>query len=106
MIDLRTVETLSVSALSEAEFWRNKAFVWKRWGPSINPQEHDHCRFCWACICDARDRDVYDKPGLVPGGHYRYAFYAEDPDGIHIWVCRSCFKRISPIAGWTIQKSK
>jgi hypothetical protein len=106
MIDLRTVENLSARMVAEAKVWRNKAFVWKRWGPSVDHREHNHCPFCWACICDARDRDPYDKPGPVSGGHYRHAFYAEDLDGTHIWVCRSCFKRISPIADWTIQKSK
>ena len=106
MIDLRTVETLPAYKLAEAEAWRNKAFAWKRWGPSADPAEHSHCRFCHACICDKRDHDPDDKPGPISGGHYRHAYYAEDGDGANIWVCRSCFKRLSPIVGWTIQHPK
>jgi hypothetical protein len=106
MTDLRTVETLSKSMLSEAESWRNYEFVWKKWGPAQGRYDHDHCRFCSACICDARDRDPFDKPGPVDGGHYRHAFYTEDSDGVDIWVCRSCFKRIRTIANWTIRRTR
>ena len=104
--DLRTVSTLSDLTLREAEPWRNRVFVWRRWGPSDERWEHSHCGFCSACICDARDHDPYDKPGPVAGGHYRHAFYAGDSDGTHLWVCRTCFKRLAPQFGWTIQKSK
>ncbi len=91
--------------LRQAEHWRDTAFVWKRFRPR-EWYHHRHCAFCSACICHDRDRDPYDKPGPVEGGHYRHAFYAEDPDGTNIWVCRSCFKRIQPLAGWTIRRSK
>ena len=104
MLDLRTVPTLSESMVAEARTWQNWAFVWKQWGPSTVRQEHDHCRFCWACICDARDHDPYDRPGPVAGGHYRNAFYAKKENGAHIWVCRSCFKRLRSLAGWTINR--
>ncbi len=62
--------------------------------------DHDHCRLCSACICDARDRDPHDKPGPVDGGHYRFAYYAERPDGTDLWVCRTCFKRVAAEFGW------
>jgi hypothetical protein len=105
MVDLRTVETLSPWMLAEAEVWRDREFFWKKWGPARGRWDQSHCRFCNACVCDARDRDPYDKPGPVEGGHYRLAFYAENPDGTHIWVCRSCFKRIRAIANWKIQRN-
>jgi hypothetical protein len=106
MIELRTRETLSRYMLSEAVAWRDHEFVWKKWGPPEGRCDHTHCRFCSACICDARDRVRYDRPGPVEGGHYRHSFYAEDPDGTHIWVCRSCFKRIRTIANWTIRRTR
>jgi hypothetical protein len=106
MVDLRTVETLSPLTLSDGGYWRNCAFAWKRWGPSTHRWEHDHCRFCNACICDARDHRPHDKPGPVEGGHYRHAFYAEEKDGVHIWVCRTCFKRLRSRFGWTIVRSR
>ena len=42
MVDLRSVEVLSKLTLTEAEYWRNSAFVWKRWGPSSERREHAH----------------------------------------------------------------
>jgi hypothetical protein len=102
MLDARTWAEIPPRKLSEAHYWRDVPFVWTRWtNPANDHREHNHCGFCWACICDARDRDPYDKPGLIEGGHYRHAYYAENPEGIFVWVCRSCFKRISPVAGWT-----
>jgi hypothetical protein len=106
MRDLRTLETLTPFMLTEADYWRDHEFVWKKWGPGEGLWDHSHCRFCSACICDGRDRDPYDKPGPVEGGHYRHAFYAEDPDGIPIWVCRSCFKRLRTVAAWTIRRTQ
>jgi len=50
MRDLRNEEMLSTYVMAEAEHWRNAQFVWKRRGASDDPQEHDHCRFCSACI--------------------------------------------------------
>jgi len=108
MIDLTSFETLTPSMLAEVDFWRRAEFVWRRWAghPEEARYDRDCCRICSACICDARDRDPYDKPGPVERGHYRHAFYAENTDGACIWVCRSCFKRIRPIAGWTIRRSR
>jgi hypothetical protein len=107
MLDLRTLDTLTRYMLAEAKCWRGAEFVWKRWiGRPEERYDHNHCRFCSACICDARDRDPYDKPGPVEGGHYRHAFYSEDAEGIDIWVCRTCFKRIRPIADWTIKRRR
>lgn len=74
MLDGRTLEKIPDHWLHEAEYWRDTPFVWKRWARPHDLWAHDHCRFCWACICDHRDRDQYDKPGLLEGGHYRYAF--------------------------------
>ena len=102
MLDARTLDEIPRHWLHEARHWRDTPFVWKRWARPHEAWTHDHCRFCSACICDGRDRDPYDKPGPVEGGHYRHAFYAEAPDGTNIWVCRSCFKRVQKPFGWTL----
>jgi len=65
MIDLRTVGTLPAWQFRPAEYWRGFPFVWKRWTRPHDEWTHDHCGFCWACICDHRDRDPHDKRGLL-----------------------------------------
>lgn len=101
---MRDLEKIPDHWLSEAALWKATPFVWKRWSRRHDDWTHDHCRFCWACICDHRDRDPFDKPGTVEGGHYRYAFYAERADGTYVWICRSCFKRVREVFGWTLDR--
>src|SRR5205814_509893 len=102
MVDLRTVAELSPLSLSKVEWSRGAFFRWTQWNRPHEGWTHDHCDFCSACICDHRDRDPHDKPGPVEGGHYRHAYYA---DALEIWVCRSCFKRIAPVAGWSVRRA-
>jgi hypothetical protein len=101
MLDARTLSEIPAHWPRYAQTWRGAAFVWTRYGPGDDAMDHDHCLLCEACICDARDRDPYDKPGPVENGHYRHAFRAEDAEGRHVWVCRSCFKRVQHEFGWS-----
>jgi hypothetical protein len=100
MRDLRTVKNLSEWELRKVECWRGSVFTWKRWTRPREEWTHDHCDFCSACICDHRDRNPHDKRGLLEGGYYRHAFYAERPNGGYVWVCRNCFKKLQPLVGW------
>lgn len=101
MLDLREGE-IPAYTLRDALHLRGLRFTWKRW---INwyddPQDHNHCQFCNSCICDARDRDPFDKPGHVENGHFRYAYHAQLDNGASVWACRNCFKALAPLAGWT-----
>jgi hypothetical protein len=103
MVDLRTFPELPEWKLRVAEFWRDAEFVWKRFRAREN-WSHDHCLFCNACICEHRERDPYDKPGPVEGGHYRHAFYSEKSSRVYAWVCRSCFKRVQPLLNWSVRR--
>src|SRR5213080_1745261 len=105
MIDLRTLPEVPEMKLRWADAWRDAEFVWKRFRAREH-WSHDHCLICSACICEHRESDPYDKPGQVPGGHYRHVFYSEKPDGTHTWVCRSCFKRVQPLVNWSTRRSK
>src|SRR5437867_13313887 len=105
MMDLRTFAEVPEMRLRFAETWRNAEFVWKRFR-AREDWSHDHCLVCSACICEHRERDPYDKPGPVEGGHYRHAFYAEASDGTYTWVCRSCFKRMQSLVNWSTRRSK
>ena len=67
MLDARTLNEIPQHWLHEANYWRDTPFVWKHWTRPHEAWDHDHCRFCWACICDGRDRDPYDKAGPVEG---------------------------------------
>src|SRR5262244_3697186 len=104
MDDLRTVPELQDWKLRLAEDWHDAAFTWKQFHAREH-WSHAHCLLCFACICEHRVRDPYDKPGPVEGGHYRHAFYSEKPDGTYTWVCRSCFKRVQPVVNWSIRRS-
>jgi len=104
-MDLRTFAEVPPMRLSFAQMWRDAEFVWKRYR-AREDWSHDHCLVCSACICEHRERDPYDKPGPVVGGHYRHAFYAEASDGTYTWVCRSCFKRMNLLVNWSSRRSK
>jgi len=102
MVDLTALPELPERRLRVAESWRDAEFVWKRFRAREN-WSHDHCLFCYACICEHRERDPYDKPGPVEGGHYRHAFYSERSSTVYAWVCRSCFKRGQPLLNWSVR---
>ena len=89
---------LGETLLSQAASWRETLFTWKRWDRYRPDWTHDHCLFCFACICNHRDR----FPELNPGdrGCYRHAYYAEREDGTYLWVCRNCFKRFQKDFDW------
>jgi hypothetical protein len=93
-LDARALAEIPEHWAGEAPYWRNVPFVWKRWTQPHDEWTHDHCLFCWACICGHRDQEQDDLKGAVDGGHYR-------PDGTYVWVCRSCFKRVQTEFGWT-----
>src|SRR5258708_5453909 len=103
MLDARTLEKIPGHWLHEAEYWRDTPLIWKRWTRPHDGWTKDCWCFCWGCFCDHRDRDRYDKPGTIEGGHYRRAFHAERPDGTDVWVCRTCFKRVQATFGWTVK---
>jgi hypothetical protein len=54
---------------------------------------------CWACICNHRELFAREKEEHAKRGCYRHAFYGECADGGHVWLCRSCFKRLAPEFG-------
>jgi hypothetical protein len=105
MVDLATLSEIPEWKLRHAEAWRNAEFVWKRFH-AREDWSHDHCLFRNACICEHRERDPYDKPGPVEGGHYRHAFYSQESPRVYVWVCRSCFKRVRPLLNWTVRRRK
>jgi hypothetical protein len=50
----------------------------------IAPHEgwtHDHCWFCFACICDHRERFPEWKQAQDERGCYRHAYYSEREKG-------------------------
>jgi hypothetical protein len=100
MRDLRELATLPEQWQYDAAFWRDTPFIWKRWDRYSEYWTHDHCRFCYACICDHRER----FPDVNPEerGCYRHAYYAERSKDVYIWVCRTCFKRVHAEFGWTV----
>ncbi|MGA7522801.1 MAG: hypothetical protein WBW84_09970 [Acidobacteriaceae bacterium] len=85
---------------SDGAFWNGTPFVWKRWDKFRPDWTHDHCNFCFACICNHRDRFPETDPG--DRGCYRHAWYAEKEPRVYIWVCRTCFKRVRDELGWSV----
>jgi hypothetical protein len=100
MQDLRELASLRESWQHEAGFWRDTPFIWKRWDSYREDWTHDHCMFCFACICNHRDRFPEWKQAHEERGCYRHAYYAEREKGVYIWVCRTCFKRVQAEFGW------
>jgi hypothetical protein len=92
--------------LSIARGWQGRVFACKRWENVTNPGGHDHCQFCWACICNHRELFPNEKEEHAKRGCYRHAFYAEDADDAYIWICRSCFKLVASEAGLTRLRSR
>jgi hypothetical protein len=99
--DSRTLLQIPLDWLSIARGWREIPFRWTRWENHTDPAVggHDHCQLCWACICNHRELFPHEREEHAKRGCYRHAFYAENPDGTYIWICRSCFKPIAPDAG-------
>jgi hypothetical protein len=85
---------------SDGAFWRGIPFVWKRWDRFRPDWTHDHCNFCFACICNHRDRFPESDPG--ERGCHRHAYYAERDPHVYIWVCRTCFKRVRAEFDWIL----
>ena len=88
--------------------WEGSSFSWTRWSSIPHHEEwtHDHCWFCSACICNHRDTIPMLKSELEERGCFRQAYYSEQKPGVYLWVCRSCFKRMQPIAGWMVVRSR
>lgn len=63
MRDLREVAELKEHWKFLGPLWRNIPFAWKRWDRFREDWTHDHCEFCFACICNHRDR----FPDIDPG---------------------------------------
>ena len=102
MRDLRELVTLPEFWLAEGKLWRETPFTWTRWERPHADWTHDHCRFCFACICDHRERYPQEwKEARLERGCYRHAYYAEREEGIYLWVCRTCFKRVQNDFGWS-----
>lgn len=82
--------------------WRDVPFAWRRWDRFQEDWTRDHCEFCFACICNQRDR--FPDANFDERGCYRQAYYAEQLNQkehkIYIWVCRTCFKRVKTEFGW------
>ncbi len=107
MLDARALPEVPASWLVRAKSWCDTPFAWKRWenyDPAVGG--HEHCEFCWACICNHRELFPNEKEEHAKRGCYRHAFYARGEDGRHIWVCRSCFKRVAPVAGWVRSRTR
>ena len=105
MLDARTLPVIPELWLSEAKYWQETSFSWKRWENPFHPGGHDHCGFCWACICNHRELFPHEKEEHLIRGCYGHAYYNVRTDGTDIWVCRTCFNRIAPEAGWTLRKA-
>src|ERR1051326_3352999 len=103
MLDSRTLENIPENWLREAADYRDLPFRWTRWERPHEDWTHDHCRFCWACICDHRERHPELKDVHRERGCFRHAFHIDDPD---VWVCRSCFKRLAPLVGWKAVRTR
>jgi hypothetical protein len=73
--DIRDLAELPDRWKSDGAFWSEIPFVWKRWDKFSPDWTHDHCNFCFACICNHRDRFPETDPG--ERGCYRHAYYAE-----------------------------
>lgn len=100
MVDYR-VHPVPEHASRNAQHFQGLQFTWVRWQRPHEGWSHDHCHFCGACICDARDRYPFDKPGPVEGGHFRHAYRAGLPNETEVWACRTCFKALAPVGHWT-----
>lgn len=99
MSDARAMPQVPPEWLALLHSWRHVAFAWTRWENPHDPGGHDHCRLCWACICNHRELFPYEKEEHSRRGCYRHAFYAKDTDDTDIWICRSCFKHVASEAG-------
>jgi hypothetical protein len=102
MQDLRELAELKDWWYTNAKRWRGTPFTWKKWERPHEGWTHDHCEYCQACICDHRERFSEWKEAHAERGCYRHAFYAEIENGVYLWVCRSCFKRVQTEFGWSI----
>jgi hypothetical protein len=56
--------------LRQGAFWRETPFVWTKWERPHENWTHDHCNFCFACICDHRERYPEQKSGHRERGCY------------------------------------
>ncbi len=100
MAILPRLDTLDDHHRLDGPRWKNAVFTWTRW-ISPNPDwDHDHCRFCYACICNHRETCPEWKSAFAERGCYSHAFYAEKKSRIYIWVCRHCFKLAQRELGW------
>jgi len=100
--DLRELEEIPDRWRTGYESWRSASFVWKEWNRPHEEWTHDHCWFCFACICDHRARYPEFKQSHEERGCYRHAYYTEEKPGVYLWVCRNCFKRLRAEFGWTV----
>jgi hypothetical protein len=103
--DISEIDTYPDRWLADGRFWRETSFTWTKWERPHENWTHDHCNFCFACICDHRERYPAEKQSHLERGCYRHAYYAEREAGVYLWVCRTCFKRVRDELGWTAKPS-
>lgn len=101
MRDARSFATPPEQWLRWAQHLHGAVFVWRRWLSQAPDWDHDHCTFCYACICDHREQLPHLRAKHAERGCYRHAFHT-DHDGASTWVCRICFKCLRGEAAWTI----
>jgi hypothetical protein len=101
-MDARNFSPLPSHWIRDAKGMTGASFQWTEWVRQREEWTHDHCTFCWACICDQRKSYPEQQSSLREGGHYQHAFLAVDLDGSPTWVCRSCFKALRSVGNWTI----
>jgi hypothetical protein len=103
--DISEIEAFPERWLSDGRFWRETPFVWTKWESHHEDHTHNHCNFCFACICDHRERFPEEESSHRERGCYRHAYYAEREKDVYLWVCRTCFKKIRGELGWTARKA-
>jgi hypothetical protein len=54
--DISGIDALPERWLHQGRIWRETPFVWTKWERPHENWTHDHCNFCFACICDHRER--------------------------------------------------
>jgi hypothetical protein len=68
---------------------------WKKYIPESGPQEHEHCRICWAMF------SVLDENGLR-AGYARVDDHDPKLGEVYEWICKTCFDDLKDLFKWVV----